>query len=82
MTDENRFLSLALANWVAEFNSEAPWVLGLKKNYSLQMHESMAPAMDQAIDFRRTPEGLNEDRFLVSEQRRRVIDRIFEELAG
>lgn len=50
MTDENRFLSPALANWVAKFNSEAPCVLGLKKNYSLQMRESMAPAMDQASE--------------------------------
>lgn len=50
MTDENRFLSPVLAEWVAKFNSEASWVQGLNESYSLQVRESMAPAVGHASE--------------------------------
>lgn len=50
MTDENRFLSPALAEWVTKFNSEAPWVQGLNESYSLQVRESIAPTVDDAAE--------------------------------
>lgn len=50
MTDENRFLSPALAEWVVKFNSEAPWVQSLNESYSLQVRESIAPTVDDAAE--------------------------------